>query len=151
MKRSDIVTICIAIYGAVLSTVMMVRQLFSDRIRIKLMLKRGMEIIGHPAYAGMSLTILEVTNFGRRPVTIVGAGGVRLFPAKSFTATDTLPPLPCEISEGKYITVIIDESDMGAAAIDYWQARDSRGKTHKLREASLIKHWVSACQRRLKR
>jgi hypothetical protein len=43
----------------------------------------------------------------------------------------------------------MDQSDMDFSTFDYWHAWDSRGKTHKLQEASLLKHWKSKLQRKL--
>jgi hypothetical protein len=148
MKSPEIITTCLAIYGAVLSTVAIVKQLVTDRVKVKLTVRRNMEMVGDPRYAGMELTMLEVTNTGRRPVTILGTGAARLYPTRHSVAADTRPALPYEISEGKYITAIIDQSDLDFSAIDYWQAWDCRGKIHKLSEASLVKHWKSKLQRR---
>jgi hypothetical protein len=90
MKSPEIITTCLAIYGAVLSTVAIVKQLVTDRVKVKLTVKRDMEMVGDPRYAGMSLTIMDVTNAGRRPVTIVGVGASRLYPNKHSVATDTV-------------------------------------------------------------
>ena len=146
MKRSEIITAIIAVYGAVLSTIAIVRQLISDRVKVKLTVSRNMEMVGDPRYGGMTLTILEATNVGRRPVTITKFGAIRLYPNKNFAAFDSQPQLPCEITESKYITSIWDQADIDFSTIDYWGAWDSDGRVHKLQEASWFSHWKSTFQ-----
>ncbi len=91
----------------------------------------------------MTLTLLQVTNIGRRPVTITTFGAIRLYPNTNFAAIDTQLQLPCEITEGKYITSIWNQADMDFSTIDYWAAWDSHGRVHKLRQAWWFKHWKS--------
>jgi len=140
MKGPEVVTTIIAIYGAVLSTIAILRQYVGDRVRIKVTVQRNMEMVGDPRYKGMTLTIMTVTNIGRRPVTITTFGAMRLQPSKNFVAIDSRPQLPCEITEGKYINSIWDQSDIDFSTIDYWAAWDSHGRVHKLREAPLWRH-----------
>ncbi len=146
MKRSEIVTALVAVYGAVLSTIAIVKQLVSDRVKVKLTVSRNMEMVGDPRYDGMTLTILKVTNVGRRPVTITTFGAIRLYPNTNFVAVDSRPQLPHEITEGKFITSIWDQADLDFSTIDYWAAWDSHGRVHNLREASWFKHWKSTFQ-----
>lgn len=148
MKKSEIITAIIATYGAVLSTIAIVRQWKTDRVKIRLTVQKNREIVGDPRYHGMTLTILTVTNVGRRPVTITTVGAIRLFPNTNFVAIDSRPSLPCEITEGKYITSIWDQTNLDFSTIDYWAAWDSHRTKHKLREASLFKHWKSVFQQR---
>ena len=54
MKTSEIVTIAIAIYGAVLSTVAIIRQLKSDRVKVKLTVRKNREMVGSPKYQGLN-------------------------------------------------------------------------------------------------
>lgn len=148
MKKSEIITLVIAAYGAVLSTIAILRQIFGDRVKVKLTVKRNMEMINDPRYANMTLTILEVINTGRRPVTITTFGAIRLYPYTNLAVIDSRPQLPCEITEGKYVTSIWDQTGLDFSKIDYWGAWDSHGRVHKLREASLFKHWKSVIQRK---
>jgi hypothetical protein len=110
-----------------------------------------MVMVGHPLYAGKTLLVLRVTNVGKRPVTITTMGAIRFHPLTSFVAISTVPQLPCELTEGKYIESIWPEAELDYATIDYWGAWDSRGEKHVLREASYLRHWTSAFQRRLQR
>jgi hypothetical protein len=148
MKTSEIITAIIAIYGAVLSTVTILRQYFGDRVKVRLTVQKSMEMVGDPRYQGMRLTILTLTNIGKRPVTIKILGAIRLHPNSHFVATDNRPPLPCEITEGQFVTSIWDQKDIDFSTIDYWAGWDSRDKIHKLREASLLKHWKSGWQQK---
>jgi|GEM_PF-5748667 hypothetical protein len=50
MKRSEIITLIIAGYGAVLSTITILRQYFGDRVKVKLSVKRNMQMAGDPRY-----------------------------------------------------------------------------------------------------
>ncbi len=149
MKTSEIVTAIIAIYGAVLSTIAIVKQLISDRVKVKLTVSRNMEMVGDPRYHGMTLTILTVINVGRRPVTIKTFGAIRLYPCTTnLVVVDSRPQMPCEISEGKYVTSIWDQAGIPFSTIDYWAVWDSYGKDHRLQEASWFKHWKSVVQRK---
>jgi hypothetical protein len=103
-----------------------------------------MQVVGDPKYKGVTLTRIQVVNLGRRPVTITTMGAIALHPnRKDLVAIDTNPTLPCELSEGKYVTSLWPQSDLDFSRIDYWAAWDSKGNIHKLREASLLKHWKS--------
>jgi hypothetical protein len=87
-----------------------------------------------------------VTNGGRRPVTITTFGTIGLYPNLSLVAVDTQPQLPCEITEGKYITSIWPQAELDFSTIDYWAAWDSHGKKYKVQEASLLSHCKSVRQ-----
>jgi hypothetical protein len=146
VKASEILTAIVAIYGAVLSTVVAARQILGERVRVKVAVRRNMQMVGDPRYQGMTLTILTVTNIGRRPVTITTFGTTGLYPNPSFVAVDTQPPLPCQITEGGYITSIWPQADLDFSTIDYWAAWDSHGRMYRLQEASRLTHWKSVLQ-----
>ena len=148
MKESEIITAVIAVYGAVLSTIAIIRQWGADRAKIKFSVKRNMKIVGDPKYRGVTLTVLTVTNVGHRPVTITSFGAIGLYPQKSLAAVDTQPQLPKEITEGQYITSNWPQDEIDFSTIDYWAAWDSHGRVHKLREASRFEHWKSIHQQK---
>ena len=143
-------TTIIAIYGAVLSTIAIVQQLLGDRIKVRITVSRDM-IMNDPRYNGMTLTVMKVINVGRRPVTITTLGIVSLYPHDNFVGVDNRPELPHEITEGQYITNILDQAGIDFSTIDYWAAWDSHDHVHRLRSASLFGHWKSAIQRKLHR
>lgn len=148
MNKSQIITAIIAVYGAVLSTVTILRQYFTDRVKVKVTVRKNMQMVGDPRYRGVTLTILTVTNVGKRPVTITTFGAVGLHPHDSLVAVDTNPITPCELTEGKYVLSKLDQSGLDFSTIDYWDACDSHGRLHKLREASRFKHWKSVLQQK---
>ncbi len=146
MKKSEVITAIIAIYGAVLSTIAILRQFLADRVKVKLTVKRNMQIMGDPRYAGKTLTLIEVTNVGRRPVTIKSFGAIGLYPHLSLAVYDSQPQLPREITEGQYITSFWDQAGLDFSTIDYWAAWDSHGRMYKLKQASWLKHLKSKVQ-----
>jgi hypothetical protein len=131
MKKAEIITAAIAIYSAVLWTIAIVRQVLSDRAKIRSRSIENMQMVGHPRYAGMTLTIVRVTNVGRQCVTITTFGAIRLHPNTNFVAVDSQPQMPSEITEGKYIERYWDQSDLDFSTIDYWAAWDSHGRVYK--------------------
>jgi hypothetical protein len=148
MKKSEIITAIIAVYGAVLSTIAIIRQWRTDRARIKFTVRRNMQIVGDPKYRDVTLTVLTVTNVGRRPVTITTFGAIGLYPHRSMVAAETQPTLPREITEGQFITSNWPQDDIDFSTIDYWSAHDSHGREYILREASRFKHWQSVRQQK---
>jgi hypothetical protein len=142
------IALLIALYGAVLSTINFRR----DRARVKLEVTRNKSTVHTSAMFGKitsSATVtLRITNVGRRPVTIVKSGAMWLYPNYFMAARMNSPPLPHEITEGKFIDTTIDQ-DIDFSQIDYWGVRDSHGRRYKLQEASWFKHWKSALQRKL--
>jgi hypothetical protein len=141
-------TTIIAVYGAVLSTLAIVRQLMDAQIKVKVTVSRDMQM-NDPLYRGKALTIVKTTNHGRRPVTITTVVAINLYPHDNFVAVDHRPQLPCEITEGQYVTTILDQEGLDFSILDYWMAVDSRDKKYKLREASRFEHWKSLVRRKL--
>jgi hypothetical protein len=146
MTTSDIITLVIAGYGAVLSTIAIARQYFGDRVKLKLKVRRNTKTHNAPEYEGMTVVTVDVVNVGRRPVTVVTVGATGLYPRLHFVATDNKPTLPYEITEGKYTTTILNQAEIDLPTIDYWLAIDSHGRKYRLREAPLFKHWKSQIQ-----
>lgn len=142
------VTTVIAVYGAVVSTVAIVRQITGDRVRVRLTVRKNREMVGSPKYQGVTLTEVKITNIGHRPVTIVSFGAIGLYPHLSLAGIESQPQLPCEIREGQFISSYWPQTDLDFSKIDYWAAWDSHDRIHKLREASRFKHWKSVLQQR---
>jgi len=144
MTTADKVTATIAAYRAVVSTIAVVKQFISERVRLKITVSPNMALHGDPRYEGMTLIVMKVVNQGHRPVTITHTGAEGLYPNRSFIITGNHPPLACEIKEGGYITGVVDQAHTDVQTIDYWRAIDSTGRVYKLRQASWFKHWKSA-------
>ena len=94
MLASLSLTTILAVYGAVLSTIAILRQFIGDRIKVKLTVRTNRQIVGHPKYRGIDLTEVKITNVGRRPVTIVSFGAIGLYPNLSLAGIDSQPQLP---------------------------------------------------------
>lgn len=80
---TNIPTLIVAIYAAVVSTVTGLVQLLNyrrDQDKIKITVQKDLQIYGDPRYANKTLTIVKVVNAGRRPVTITSIGVECLFP-----------------------------------------------------------------------
>jgi len=149
---TNIPTLVVAIYAALVSTVIGIVQLLNflrDRDKIKVTVRRDMRIFNDPRYENMTLTILRVANAGRRPVTITSVGAECLFPNDHWVCTDTNPALPHEIDEGQYLLAQIDQTGLNFSIIQSWFAHDALGRTHRLDVAPWYKRWVSTF--RLKR
>ena len=141
----------LALYGALVATATAIVQIvnfFRDRARIKVTVQQNMEMIGHPAYAGVTLTMIRAVNVGRRPVTITTIGAYRLHPSKAFVCADTTPALPVELTEGKYVTALIGQKDLDLENIESWQAWDSANRVFSLHVAPWRKRWRSRRMRR---
>lgn len=143
----------LALYGAVLSTLTATAQIisfFRDRANVKVTYKRNMEMAGHPdpRYVGMTLTILRAANVGRRPVTITGMGAYRLYPRKAFVCGDTAPPVPVELTEGKYVNGMVNEGDLDFDHIEAFEAWDAVGRTFRCNIAPWHKRTWSRIRRR---
>ncbi len=133
--RVNISANVVSAYAAVMSTIIATVQAFNyfrDRAHIKIRVQSNMEMIGDPRYSGMSLTIMYVVNAGRRPITITTVGAYRLFPHKPFVIPDVRPQCPCELTEGKQLTAIIDQKDLDLSAMESWEAYTSTGGTFRL-------------------
>jgi hypothetical protein len=141
----------VAFYGAILATVTACAQVLAflrDRTRIKISVRPNMQKMDNPRYEGKTVTIMTVANCGRRPVTITGTGFVQLHPFKAAFLFDNTPDLPCELTEGKYLMTLVDES-VDTAEIEYWYAVTAANKYFKLRVAPWYKRWRSATKRYL--
>jgi hypothetical protein len=141
----------VAAYGAVLSTITAAVQVvnhFRDRVKLKVRVQHGMEIIGDPRYKGMPLTIVYVTNVGRRPVTVTSVGAYRLHPALAFVIPDTNPKTPCELTEGKQMLAMFDESDVDQKQAEAYEAYTAIGRTFRNHYAPWYRRWLSKYRRR---
>ena len=124
----------VAIYAAIVSTITGSVQLwhfFRDRARIKLTVRRNMDIVGGPVHR-KDLTLVTVANCGRRPVTITTVGGYRLFPQNPFVIPECIPQLPHELTEGKSLMAIIPPCDLDFSRVSHWEASDAVGRPYRL-------------------
>jgi hypothetical protein len=100
MDTSDIITLIIAAYGAVLATVTAVVDLRTKLRRVKVTLSHG--FLGYGSHVSDTQLIMEAANLGSRPVTIVAMG--ILLPDKEKLYAPYAPgqtQLPVALAEGE--------------------------------------------------
>jgi hypothetical protein len=142
----------VAAYAAIVSTVTGVVQFFNyrrDRARIKVSVRHNQEMIFDPRYSGKTLTIITVTNEGRRPVTVNTIGATRPHPQTHLVLLDNRPSLPHELTEGKNLIAILPESEIDLSTIESWYATNAVGQTYWLHVASWYARAMS--RRRMRR
>jgi hypothetical protein len=145
----------LALYGAVLSTITAVVQIlnhFRDRVKVALTVRRDMKSLGMgQQFANMTMVIITATNVGRRPVTITGFAASLLFGKhkdSDWYLPDVRPPLPYEITEGKYVAAFLNQANVDFDAIDHWYAWDSTGREFHLNVARWHQRRLSKWRRR---
>jgi hypothetical protein len=145
----------VALYGAVLATatgIVQIVNFFRDRRKVKISVQADMEIVsaasGKAVHGNIAFTVVTVANAGRRPITIVNVGGYRLFPGKGFVVQQCTPPLPRELTEGKHLTALVDESQLDLSKMESWEASDAVGHKYRLPIAPFYKRLVSRMRRK---
>jgi hypothetical protein len=101
-----------------------------------------------PGYEGKLFTVVRAVNAGRRPVTITNIGAYRLFPRNALVCAHTEPPVPTELLEGKYVTAMVDETDLHFENIEAFEAYDAVGRTYRCNIAPWHKRTWSRFRRR---
>jgi hypothetical protein len=91
----DILTLIVAVYGALVSSILGIRELQRDRRRINIML----ELV--PFYERAQITII---NIGHRPITITDIA-VSDCPRNALFAQGVEEPLPITLGDGEYTTL----------------------------------------------
>jgi hypothetical protein len=147
----------VALYGAILATltgIVQVINFFRDRRKVKISVQQNMEIVfaaSGQAMADEPFTVVTVANAGRRPITIVNVGGYRLYPGKGFVIQQCNPPLPRELTEGKHLTALVDETEIDLSELESWEAYDAVGHTYRLPMASIHRRLISRFRRKWSR
>jgi hypothetical protein len=139
----------VAWYAAIVSTVggiIQVMNYLRDRVKIKIAIRRNMAWTGDPFRAGKTFTVVIVTNAGRRPVTITQIGEMHL-DGSADVYLDIVPPVPCELTEGKYAMANVDQATIRSVDIRHFYACDATGRYHKLKYASLRRRIIWAARR----
>ena len=134
----------VSAYAAVMSTIIASVQAFNyfrDRAHLKIRVQPHMKMIGDARYQGMSLIIMYVVNGGRRPVTITSVGAYQLFPNDPFVITDVRPQCPCELTEGKQLTAILDQKGLDLSVMESWEAYTATGRTFRLAIVPWYRRW----------
>jgi hypothetical protein len=114
---------------------------FRDRAHIIIRVQHDMVMVGDPRYEGLTLTFMNVVNAGRRPITVTSVGAYRLFPHNPFVFGDEIPKCPCELTEGKQQTVIIDQAGLDLSVMESWEAYTSTGRTFRFAVVPWYRRW----------
>jgi hypothetical protein len=97
-----VAALAVAIYAALVASVTGLVQVFNyRRDRAQIVLTVGHDMVIATTLMREGLTIVNVMNRGRRPVTITTVGAWRLHPHKPFVIPETHPDLPYELKEGQ--------------------------------------------------
>ena len=128
MKIPEIVTTVVAVYGAVVSTVVAVMQFAKERIRVRVTVGKNRQMVGDPRYANTVLTELTVTNIGHHPLQLERLEPFPSIPARLVWWRPKLT-LDCHVKSlnGQYIVSFWPQVDLDFSTIDYWAAWDSSG------------------------
>jgi hypothetical protein len=108
-----------------------------------------METVNDPLHDGICLTMVTVTNAGRRPVTITNIG-LSYLQGKGAILADMVPRVPCELTEGKFITAFVDEEGLRFEEIRQFWACDAVGHKYKYQFTPWHKRAVWAVRRSFK-
>jgi len=145
----------VAWYAATLSTITTIVQIahfLRDRVRVKVKIQQNMETFGDPVREGITLTIITITNEGRRPVTIRGIGLMHLRQDKGGIFPDTNPHMPCELTEGQFATALVDQAQLPRLDdIQYFHAWDASGREYRVNIAAWPKRIYWRIRRRWNR
>jgi len=123
----------VAWYAAIVSTLSSAVQFANylrDRVHVGITVQKNMQTVNDPIHDGMTLTIVKVTNSGRRPVTITNVG-VMYLDDRGAIFTDNIPHIPSELTEGKYITTLADQKKLRFDEIRYFVAYDAVGREYR--------------------
>ncbi len=114
---SDLLTVVLALWGAVLSTVLAVFKIVehrSDRAVIKVSLQPGMKAFpSTSAYGTMTLLLIKVTNVGRRPTSITHASLMLRRGEGSLLCSDPISArYPVELTENTAHSFAMNEDEI---------------------------------------
>jgi hypothetical protein len=130
----NITASAVAWYAALVSTItgaVQIANFLRDRKELKLDLMRNM-VTDDRRRAGMTFTILRVTNAGRRPVNITHVF-IKREGNLAGLLNDIKPPLPCELTEGEQLAAYLDEAIADFDTLRYFVVVDSTGREYKLK------------------
>lgn len=139
MSVTEILTLVIALWGAVLSTILGVHQLRRDRVQVEV--KIGWAMTLSAIDSSEEYISIQATNVGHRPVTIA-SGGFLTSGDDSILVIDNLPGadvLPKKLEDGDSVTLYFGMNRMSQIEADLFQqdtrltkafVKDERGNYH---------------------
>jgi hypothetical protein len=145
----------VAWYAALVATLtaaIQVATYLRERVWVRLMFAKRQQVWGSPEAfpEGKIYTHIKVVNMGRRPVTFTGVGFTYL-KGGGAVFLKSVPEMPCEITEGKHISVLADESKLDFNRISHFQATDASGRLYRVPVAGLLTRVFWTFRRKLSR
>jgi hypothetical protein len=131
MSWDQELTLILAVYGAVLSTLLAFREWWNGRKRI---------LIRLDYVAFLEMAEITITNVGYRPITITGVEihpeGSDMVPSNSLLSTRASPtqPLPATLNDGDHLTLPLSDNVSGILLKNgmrtYIGVHDAEGRTY---------------------
>jgi len=114
MKPSDVITLFIALYGAILSTAIFWREQQKDRRTLRVSCRISFGISARGTTTGQHYLSIEAVNNGHRPITITQVGLLTntkeiCIPVMS---DPNFYPIPKKLEDGESVMVHMDWNDI---------------------------------------
>lgn len=108
MMQADTLTLIIAVYGAILSTFIIIWRLYEwfHQTKPRLRIKINLGLIAQGKSVSSEQIIVDASNIGEVVITVVETSFV--LPGYKLIVRHTSPPLPAELREGKKITFWVE-------------------------------------------
>lgn len=156
LDSSDWIALLLGIYGAILSTVLAVRETRRDHRKVKVTCSLG--ILTGFRFEPIEAIMITVVNVGHRPVEITSAGfnltDKRIMVVMDDIAPNHQQPLPKMIADGESVTVHKYKDSISGGLEEHWRragnsdlkitgayVRDSTGRTYRAKAPRLLKDW----------
>lgn len=153
LSTVELLTLLLALYGAVLSTVLGIRELRKDRRQIRVTCR--MALTPSPTGGVWEFVSVEAVNTGHRPVEITMAG-LLMKNGNLFTQVRSNAgplPLPKKLEDGERVSVLFDYAEVKTALSEqtdsknrYIKAivRDAIGKKYTARLPKVLRGKMAA-------
>ena len=117
VSTSDVLTLLVALYGVILSTVLAVRELRKDRRQLRVSCRMALAPSPTPTGDMWEFVSVEVVNTGHRPIEISMAG---LLMSNGYLFTQMRSnagplPLPKKLEDGERVSVLFDYAEIEKA------------------------------------
>jgi hypothetical protein len=123
-----ITTSAMAWYASLVSTIgIVLLVLLRDTVKIKITYSMNRKLPYELEDPFILYTIIKVSNVGRRPITIHQIGAKHLQDTGVIYG-NTTPPLPCELTEGKYLVAKVAQGYLDFEKIRCFFVTDAAGR-----------------------